>query len=239
MWQLTELATSINPWYFDDPYDGTFWSAIYMNRRIMDVDEISYPISAGPKMNFISLIEKTRVLKRYNLSTFSINRMQKYHNLTYKIQDGRTHIWMNDDIVVKLSFDAILAEHEIQVMKMGISGIPKLIDHWVNNDEYFIVMENCGRTLGQTYVFDVLIPENIRKQMENINKTLKSSGLKHSDPHLNNWVISQSVLNNNKVTMIDMEVVVNLKDAEAYKTDKKDHKYVFPIEYYKTIYSYF
>lgn len=65
--------------------------------------------------------------------------MDRYPDLKYKFQDGCTHIWMNEDVVVKLSFSPILAQHEVDVLSMNLTGLPTMLDHWTNEDECFIV----------------------------------------------------------------------------------------------------
>lgn len=90
--------------------------------------------------------------------------------------------------------------------------------------------KNGGETISQMFVFEQLVPDEIGKQRIVINEELTKHGLTPLDPHMNNLVVRDGVL-----TMIDCEVIVNLRDMVAFQEGVSDHTYTFPIEYYKLI----
>jgi hypothetical protein len=236
-WDLTNFSRSNLD--FDTACMG-FWSSMSIEGRpILEIYESNDKFPAAEKYSIGDMFgDETGVLKLYPISAPSVARMDRFGQLSYHFQDGRTHIWMNDDVVIKLTFFEILSEHEIEILKLGIPGLPKLIDHWTGiNDETFIVMENCGNTLSQEFVFEALIPDEIRAQREQIKQTLQDHGLKHLDDHLQNYVVK-----NGRLTMIDAEVIVDIADLEAFENEvalrrKKStqiphHEYKYTRDYY-------
>jgi hypothetical protein len=196
----------------------------------MTQDEMfKYPSSLKYTMGD-TMGDTTSVLRIYGLRPASTERLLKYSDLVYKHQDGRTHIWMNADVVVKLSFHPILAQHEIDVLKLDLPGLPRLLESWVDGDEYFMVMNNCGATLSDQYVFEALIPPDIKAQQRQITDELRQRGFRHLDDHLNNYVIKEG-----RVTLIDAEVIVNIGDFNAFGVKSLNHIFFFPTTYYQTI----
>jgi hypothetical protein len=222
----------------NEVFDGTYWSAHHKHdKHIIDIyedvsghDEISF--APYPKYNLMNLFGTTSVLKKYKLSDFSINKLKQYDNLIYKFQDGHTHIWMNNEVVVKLSFMRILAEHEASILKLNIEVLPTLIDTWSYDDEFFIIMKNCGQPPTNLYGFSCLIPPSIDEQKQQIKNKLDEYGLTHLDDHACNYVLLD-----NKLTIIDCELIVDSQEFDKYKSDPNFIPTKYPKEYYKRIYS--
>jgi len=231
-WQ--SAAWSRSDTYFQDQGCESFWSSIELeSKKLLDAGEFEndeFPSAEKYTMGAI-MGETTKMLRHYPLTTKSISRLSQYPSLEYKFQDGRTHIWTNLEVVVKLSFDKILAEHEVRVLRLGLPCLPKLIDAWVSEDEVFIVMEHGGTTLNQKYIFDVAIPQDVRQQQLEIKEVLKTHGLEHLDDHMNNYVINEE----GKLTMIDAEVIVDSADQAAYTGKDSSHTYRFAKSYYAKI----
>ncbi len=229
-WQISSLMPCIP----QITAKNMFWSSLKCNNKpIIDVLETNHSFSASEKYSIgDALSDTTKVLMIYKLSEKSQAKLNRYSDLTYKFQDGRTHIWMNNDVVIKLNFNIRLAEHEHAILSLGLPVLPKLLDSWIDvaSGEIFIVMENCGKTLQDEYVFDKLIPSHIRQQQQDIDDVLKSHGLKHLDPHRSNYVIKNDILK-----IIDAEVIVNVNEFEAHIAKGNDIIYIYPKEYYDTI----
>jgi hypothetical protein len=219
---------------YQEPVVRTIWSSLDLDARpilgLMTQDEMfTYPASLKYTMSD-TMGETTSVLRIYHLRPASTEHLLKYPNLIYKHQDGRTHIWMNAEVVVKLSFHPILAQHEIAVLKLNLPGLPRLLESWIDGDEYFMVMDNCGTTLSDQYVFEALIPPEIKTQQLRITDGLRDRGFHHLDDHLNNYVIKDG-----KITLIDAEVIVNIDDFNAFGSKNLNHNFFFPSTYYRTI----
>lgn len=230
------------PWCIGDVFDTkrylemsdyTFWSSIYCKLPILDIVETNVSFRQGIKYSLSETFDdETSVLRKYMLQDDDVQMMKEYGELEYKFQDGRTHIWMNDKVVIKLSFHMVLGMHEIDVLNMGLQCLPQLLKWWKSEiSGVFIVMTNCGNTLSHEYVFPSLYPESVMSQKEEIRNILAQHGLVHLDDHSHNYVVKDG-----KLTMIDCEVIVDIGDKEAYENNKIDHNYVFPLLYYKTIF---
>ncbi len=216
----------------NDAFDGTYWSAQHKhNEQIIDIHEVYAAIfNPYPKYSFKNHFRQTSVLKKYKISDYSINKLKQYPNLIYKFQDGHTHIWMNNDVVVKLSYMRILAEHETSILKLNIDVLPELVDSWNNNREYFIVMKNCGQPPNNIYGFSCLTPQFIIDQKNMITNKLEKLGFKHLDAHACNYVLLD-----NKLTIIDCEVIVDIHEYNTYSSDPGYKPLKYPLEYYKQI----
>lgn len=206
-------------------YFGYFWSSLdlgddYSIHDIFERSRYKYPAAEKYSMgNFIG--EETSVLRLYCMSELSRTRLSNYSNLKQVFQDGCTHIWMNEDVVIKLSFHSFLAQHEVEILSLNLPGLPPLLDHWKSGDETFMVMQHCGTTLSQIYVFTALIPDEIIKQKEMISTKLKELGYIHLDDHMLNYVVK-----NGQLTMIDAEVIVNIAEYNDFiDTKKSKNKY--------------
>jgi hypothetical protein len=185
----------------------------------------------GPKYSMSELMgETTALVRHYPLSEMSQQRMRSYPGVSYKFQDGRTHIWMSPELVIKLSFEGIMARHERDILAMNISGLPQLIDSWVSGKEHFMVMTNCGTTLSEEFVFEAALPPEVQIQRNQIKEELRKHDLVHLDDHMANYVIRDGHL-----TMIDAEVIVCKSDYNALANKVTDHTFMFPPEYYRKI----
>lgn len=209
----------MDPYYLPDTelenldYDGTYWSALKFRRPILDCLSVNQELEYTLKSHPYSDMDTTHTVLKYELTAWSQSKLCKYPNLKYKFQDGRTQIWTNDAVVVKLSFEKTLYNNECHILALNITDLPPLLEAWTSENENFLVMANRGTTLNNCYIFDCLIPDCVRVEQEMIKNNLLKYGLKHYDDHSCNYVIQD-----NKLTMIDAEVIMYIADYDNIDT---------------------
>lgn len=227
----TIIYASFDKEDLNESYDGTYWLSIYTKKPIIGVREIDLDMPKLPKTMLIN--ESTNVAKQVQLSKFSHERFQTYLPLEYVFQSGDNQIWMSDKHVIKMCVSKPFYLHEISILKLGLPCFPKLIDYWEHKDgdwEYFIVMENEGKTLGSIYYVDALIPTDIKDIINKLHNELKSYGFEALDPHLLNIVVKKD-----KYTMIDMEHICWIEDKKAIENKIKDYQPKCNIQVFRRI----
>lgn len=203
----------------NESYDGTYWLSIHTKKTIIDVQEIDLNMPKYPKTSLVN--EITNVVKQVRISKYSDEKIKKYLPLEYVFQSGDNQIWLSDKYAIKMCVSKPFYEHEISILRLDLQCFPKLIDYWEHKDgdcEYFIVMENVGKTIGSLYYVDALIPNDIKEKINQLHNELKSYGFEALDPHLLNIVVR-----NNKYTMIDMEHICWIEDKKAIENNVNNY----------------
>lgn len=223
-WQVlkyTEFPSEIMD-DFDDEKEKFYWSSLSIHTsKALESRIFPYNMRKITKRYGGSLFESsTRIAHKVRLSKYSYKRMRAFDDDNYInnwVVDGDNQIWVtcDDKYIFKMLSDEMFYWHELFIYGKGLTCMPKLIDHWIHDNEgikeYFIVFEKRGTSLMSKFGLNVLIPEKIRDKQNAIIAQLASYGMRFGDSHIGNFVIDDD----ENVLAIDAESMYYLQDMRA------------------------
>lgn len=211
-----EFPSTLEDDYLD--HIANYWSSLRSHVKFAQENRVfTHPMSLYPKTNHHLAKEangSTNIASRIELSSTSQNKIMSLDGCVQNfLTDGDNQVWYNDSpYVFKMLPDKSLYHHELFIYSLDLPHLPRLIDSWVVEEtadhpsEYFLCLENKGKSLSFLFGIKKLLPQEIKRQMEEILINLKKNGVRFGDPHLGNFTL-------------DKEGVVWAIDAESMIRD--------------------